>query len=257
MSKINSDQEQHYSVDGSSSLTAAATSPNSPLWFDLKPDRNLLDAHFEGYKLSLNSFPQYKLDLAASEHALATYNFIDSRDSSNSRQFLLYQHLKLFGMPNLLHVNQFSQHELYYFDAAYRLIKINYANNDSSLLTTPNATRSLTATSFQLAAVTSSDRTCISMRFVSATSAFVFDGFNTLYLIQMDSNYNDNWSENWSVLYEWQTSDPQATTCVLRDAILYENVYHVLLLNVQEAATSDESTAEKFNTIINWLSISR
>jgi hypothetical protein len=74
-------------------------SENNVQWFDLKLDRNLLDSSFEGYKLSLDPFVQYKLK-AEKDLKLDTYNYVESGESRN--RVFLYQHLKLFGLQNLL-----------------------------------------------------------------------------------------------------------------------------------------------------------
>lgn len=76
-----------------------ANNEKSVQWFDLKLDRNLLDASFEGYKLSLDPFVQYKLK-ADKDLVLDTYNYVESGESRN--RVFLYQHLKLFGLQNLL-----------------------------------------------------------------------------------------------------------------------------------------------------------
>jgi len=36
-------------------------------WVDLKPDRNLIDSQFEGYRLSLDKLPFYETPLNKSE----------------------------------------------------------------------------------------------------------------------------------------------------------------------------------------------
>jgi hypothetical protein len=68
-------------------------------WFDLKLNRDLLDASFEGYKLSLEPFVQYKLSLS-NQLKLDTYNYVESGESKN--KVFLYQHLRLYGLQNLL-----------------------------------------------------------------------------------------------------------------------------------------------------------
>lgn len=56
-------------------------------WFDLHPNRNLLDANFEGYKLSLEPFFQYKLDLS-NDSQLDTYNYVESGESAKKDVFV-------------------------------------------------------------------------------------------------------------------------------------------------------------------------
>ena len=68
-------------------------------WFDLALDRNLLDPNFDGYKLSLDPFTHYTLDLKV-DSKLDTYNFVESGEGK--QKFYFYQHLKLFSFQNLL-----------------------------------------------------------------------------------------------------------------------------------------------------------
>ena len=73
-------------------------SENSCKWVDLVLDRNLLDSSFEGYKLSLDSFVQYKLELK-NELKLDTHNFLES---DPQQKCFLYQHLKRYGLQNFI-----------------------------------------------------------------------------------------------------------------------------------------------------------
>jgi hypothetical protein len=77
-------------------------------WFDLKLNRDLLDPTFEGYKLSLDTFAHYKLDMN-NELTLNTFNYVESGvggggggGATSTQKFFLYQHLKLHGMQNLI-----------------------------------------------------------------------------------------------------------------------------------------------------------
>lgn len=216
-------------------------------WFDLRPNRSLLDPNFEGFKLSLDTFVQYKLDLDQ-DLKLNTYNFIESSESKH--KFLLYQHLKLFGMHNLIIANQFNDSNLYYFDCNQRLVRIVY--NLPKLV----PQRAIMPTNLQLTGLLNSERTCITMKFVNETTAVIFDGFDSIYICQIDEatrSENPLVSENWNILFKWQLNEAE-TTCVLKDAILYENTYHLLLINVVESQDKSSST-NKFDTMVNWLSI--
>lgn len=214
---------------------------NKVKWFDLNPDRKLLDANFEGYKLSLDSFAKFALNLRDQKHQLDTYTFIESTELK--LKFLLYQHLKLFGFQNLLLCNHFNDSHLYYFDTDKRLIKIVYD------LPKQLPTRTIVPTSFTLPAVTNLERTYPSGKFVTETQVVLFDGFDKLYFCQLEKSDNPLATEQWNVLFEWQTS-AEETTCVLRDALLYEGNYHVLLVNVRE---SSNQTKSQFDTMLNWL----
>ena len=86
-------------MSSSVSLMDVTETEKHTKWFDLKLDRDLLDPNFEGYKLSLDTFVHYKLDLK-SDLKLDTYNFVESGEGK--QKFYLYQHLKLYSFQNLL-----------------------------------------------------------------------------------------------------------------------------------------------------------
>ena len=205
-------------------------------WFDLYPNRSLMDASFEGYKLTLDSFPQYKLPLTTDAHLLDTYNFIESSDSK--LKYLLFQHLKLFGFENLLIVNQFRDSDVYYFDASGRLVRIIYVDG----LSPTNTIRGIEPTNLKLPTVNSTERTSISMKFVRADLAVVFDGFMSLHVCECKSG------QDWRVAFSWNAD---ARAGVLKDAVLVDGQLHVVIVYIDEV--KDEKKANKFETIVCWI----
>ena len=157
-------------------------------WFDLKLDRQLLDSSFEGYKLSLELFDHYKLDLT-DQLQLDTYNFIENNATDKSEpvrhKVYAYQHLKLFGLQNHLIINHFNDSNIYYFDIQHRLVKINYKPN-----------RSINVTNLKLSNVNQVNRVNPTMKFFTEKSAVVFDGFNKLNILE---ELNE---ENWITLFD-------------------------------------------------------
>ena len=89
------DQKQPETVEMESSTSQQE---NNCKWVDLVLDRKLLDSSFEGYKLSLDSFVQYKLELK-NELKLDTHTFLESE---TKQKCFLYQHLKLYGLQNFI-----------------------------------------------------------------------------------------------------------------------------------------------------------
>jgi hypothetical protein len=220
-------------------------------WFDLIPNRDLLDSSFEGYKLSLDKFSQHKTELRE-ELQPNTYTFIDA--NSNESKIILYQHLKLYGFQNLLVCNQFNDSSLYYFDKSMRLIKIDYALSHSSSSTGI----CLVPTTFQLPVselVVHKDRANPTIKFANKSTAAVYDGYNTLYICQITSESSSQASfasEKWSIVHKWQSNkSDHCANSLLRDAITLENCKRtdVLLMCVED---SDDKPG-KFNTLINWL----
>ncbi len=201
-------------------------------WFDLKLDRQLLDSSFEGYKLSLEVFDHYKLDLT-DQLQLDTYNFIENNATDKSEpvrhKVYAYQHLKLFGLQNHLIINHFNDSNIYYFDIQHRLVKINYKPN-----------RSINITNLKLSNVNQVNRVNPTMRFFTEKSAVVFDGFNKLNILE---ELNE---ENWITLFDWIV-DENIQASLIKDVVLFENQLHVLLMNVEEINN-------KFQTFINWFS---
>lgn len=214
-------------------------------WFDLHPSRELLDSSFEGYKLSLDSFAQYKLPMGEANR-LDTYNFIESSDSK--LKYLLYQHLKLYGMQNLLVVSQFNDADAYYFDHELRLIKIVYAGLSR---------RGVLPTTLQLpaAAAAAVERTHATMRFVRDSLAVVFDGHSNVYVCERNSSgQSAEGAEEWRIVFTWSLSERRERTCVLKDAVLYETSLHVMLVYVDEVVdNTNQQAANKFDTVVNWL----
>ncbi len=217
-------------------------------WFDLNPDRDLLDSNFEGYKLSLDAFPQYKLDLTP-HHQLDTYSLLDENESNNQK-ILLYQHLKLIGLQNLVIVNQYDDSNVYYFDSQFRLVKIIYRKESQ---------RSVVATDLQLDDLpdSKSNRVNVTMKFISPTAAVIFDGYETIYFVESGEVTTDSLStEKWTKRFKFSTRHLEkfGVVCILKDALLVEDKLHLLFMNVQEKVDDSHSA---FDTLVNWLQFER
>lgn len=211
----------------------------------------MLDASFDGYKLSLDQFVHYKLKLDA-DFKLNTFNLIESNTIVEKHKFLLYQHLKLYSQQNLLFVNHFNDSHLYYFDTNLRLNKIIYD------LPKILPTRAVIPTNLKLEnyGPEEQERAGVSLKFISESLAVIFDGYKSLYICQLDtSNKTEDplVPENWSILHKWQASpSDKCQTSLIKDAILYENEFHIMLMNVQDEPDADNKSS-RFDTLINWL----
>ena len=235
-------------VDAVSTPTVA----DAERWFDLMPRRELLDANFDGYKLSLEPFAHYTLDLGGA-HKLNTRTFTDSSSSSSSSssKIILYQHLKLFGMQNLLVVDPSDDARLYYFDEQRRLVRIVYRASEANM---PDV-RALVPTSLSL---DDGEDLAPRMLFVSATRALVHDGHASLYLCERRATTTtttaSNEAEDWSIVSKWRDTQLDRLGCILKDAVLANDnaTLHVLLANVNEpnasSSTSSSTTTTKFET---------
>jgi hypothetical protein len=100
------------------------------------------------------------------------------------------------------------------------------------------------------------ERANITMRFVSETHAIIFDGYSTLYVIQLDQSVKTEdplVKENWSILYKWTAKDTdKCYSSILKDAILHENKYHAMLANVLETKDGEKV---KYETMVHWVEI--
>ena len=228
------------SCSTTSSSSSCEITEEHAKWFDLNLDRDLLDPNFNGYKLSLDTFPQYKIDL--SQHDLDTYNLSDTETSNaEHHKMLLFQHLKLIGLQNLIVVNQFNDANVYYFDSKFRLVRIAYQGAE---------TRSIIPTNLQLdLSGSNTNRVNVTMKFVTVNTAAVFDGYETIYLFTSSS------TDQWTELFQFSTKNLEkfGVACILKDAVLLENnQLHLLFMNVQEKMGDDQTTGS-FDTLINWL----
>lgn len=229
----------------SSSIDQTDSNEDDSKWFDLNPDRKLLDSNFEGYKLSLDSFPRYKLDLTK-DYELETYN--PTNDEKNNQKVFLFQHLKLIGLQNLIIVNQFDDSNVYYFDSKFRLIKIVYKTGKREIVPTNLQLKNLSDSN--------SNRVNITMKFINKNTCVVFDGYETIYAFENIQDNDSTRQEKWNELFQFSTKNLEkfGIACILKDAILLNNeTLHLLFMNVQESSTEDNPKGYVFETLINWL----
>ena len=86
------------------------------------------------------------------------------------------------------------------------------------------------------------------MKFTSATTACIFDGLHTLYLVELERPLNTDdplEPEKWNVTFRCEEN---CTASLLKDAVKFENKCHLLLVNIQEKN-------KKFETLIHWLEL--
>eukprot|EP00058_Branchiostoma_floridae_P026828 XP_002612319.1 hypothetical protein BRAFLDRAFT_80065 [Branchiostoma floridae] len=79
----------------------------------LKPDRALIDANFDGYKLSLEPLPQYTVSLSTGIH-----------DVKLDEEEYTYQHIRAFGIHNHLALDQWNPDSVYYVDNKHTVQQI-------------------------------------------------------------------------------------------------------------------------------------
>ncbi len=217
-------------------------------WFDLKLNRDLLDNNFEGYKLSLDALAKYNIDLI-SKIDISYHN-----DIKTSKP-LLYQHIKLFGFHNHLFNNQFLNIDLhskidqfkvlYYFDTDWSLIKIVF-NDSKRFLRKMNLKLEKNMTNFF------SPRVNITMKFLAANLAIISDGCDIIYFCEIFSNEDENFEEQWCVLFKYSLEEHQCCNSVIKDATLIDDELNLLLMNIHEDIESKD-----YKTMISYLKFKR
>lgn len=242
-------------------------------WFDLKPDRDLLDSNFDGYKLSLENIAKYSINLEQ-----PNYNLIDichHNEAKSGSKPLLYQHIKLFGFHNHLFQNEFLNIDinykstdfksLYYFDAEWSLVKIEF-NDHKRYLRKTNLKLEKNLTTFY------NERVNITMKFIDRNLALLNDGCETIYLCELlphstngtnGSNGNANGNhektnefveEKWKILFKYNLEQHNCINSVIKDATLVKNKtannssLNIILMNIQE-----QKEENNYNTMINYL----
>jgi hypothetical protein len=156
-------------------------------------------------------------------------------------------------------VNPFDDSSAYYFDVTSRLVKLVYKK--------PNLlpVRQIVPTNLRL--VNSQDqigaeveRVNPTLKFISETTCVVFNGLNSLFFYERDTQLRTEdplVPETWNLLHTWmveKSDDGRPFTClssILCDAILSDKCVHVLLMNVQESQESASSC--KVDTLVHWL----
>ena len=214
-------------------------------WFDLKLNRDLLDYNFDGYKLSLDVLPKYKIDLV--ENIDISY-----QNELKTSKPLLYQHIKLFGFHNHLisndylnigsniKVDQFKS--LYYFDIEWALVKIEFSNSKRNLRKTSLKLEKNSTTFFN-------QRVNITMKFLSENLAIICDGCDMIYLCEVVTSGNQNEEERWNILFKYNLEQVSCSNSVIRDAMLVEQTdLDLLLMNIHEDIES-----QSYKTIISYL----
>lgn len=146
-------------------------------------------------------------------------------------------------------VNHFEDSNLYYFDVSSRLVKIVY--NKPNIL----PVRSLVPTNLKLNDVqnisNNAERVNPSLKFISENQCMIFNGFDLLLIYEKDNSIKTEdplIAENWKLLHKHQV-ELNCLSSIIRDAVQFENSYHVLLMNVQES----KETPSKYDTLVHWL----
>lgn len=204
---------------------------------ELRPDRQLLNAEFEGYKLSLQDIPTFKEEL--------TTPSID-RVLPNNEQYSLL-HARIFGLHNHLIGETIDGREyVYYIDNALSINKVTYDTFTSQLLTVSN-----------LWTVPIDERVSgdfnISLKFASNNIALVADGSGMLYILETGNRDEDS---KWIEAYGDDVLN-QKVPFIIEDCFCVTNddgklTLHCLLLSIKREENND-----KLSSVLSWLTFSK
>ncbi|TPP59134.1 NudC domain-containing protein 1 [Fasciola gigantica] len=129
----------------------------------LRPDRKLLDANFESYKLSLEKVPIFKTPVRG------TVNFVPLTSS------LSKQHLKAYSCQNCLTVDPFHSGYVYYITSEGKVFQMNIPDN-AMIFNSGFGVCEIP----DWKAVQTGSQVFASLRFPSSEAAIIYDGVKSL-----------------------------------------------------------------------------
>ena len=174
-------------------------------WRELRPQQNLLNANFDGYRLSLEPLAQY------------TVKFDDQlrvqKDAELDKDLYSLNGIKGFKSINQLYINPWKdEHELYFFDGARSVQRISIATNDSlSHLPPPNCVYQLPKNSLYGSLV-----------FISDSIALVSDGRSKLFVLNTSQS-------KWKVLHEEDFDELVTPPIRLLHAVRHDESIHAII----------------------------
>lgn len=203
---------------------------------ELRPDRNLLNPDFNGYKLSLEKIPVFEKELqTAIERVLP-----------NSDQYSLL-HAKLFGLHNFIFTDYFySTSSIYFIDGNWNVLKV-IINEQTGLISEIKQIWSIPRPDAY-----KDGRFNLSLCFPSEEFAALSDGCGMLYIVKT-GNREEN--ENWSLEYSDEVLDNNECF-MITDAVFLSSEtscgeIHCLLNSIER---NDDG---KFCTVINWITLTK
>ncbi|KAJ8303567.1 hypothetical protein KUTeg_019963 [Tegillarca granosa] len=207
---------------------------------DLKICRDLINPHFDGYKLSLESLPTYSTKI---NQGIEEITLSDEQYS--------YHHAKLFGADNHLVLDQWSPTDVYFIDKDWNVMKATAISNSISVgqnvLQIPDSVNQKK----------NPLRVSLCLHFVSSELAVITDGAGKLHLVST-GNRTDPTSK-WKILFSSDVLDDNKPL-VLTDAVLHsdnENHFVECLCThvIESTPEQKEKHRSSFLTIIEWVTL--
>ncbi|KAK3601670.1 hypothetical protein CHS0354_038237 [Potamilus streckersoni] len=205
---------------------------------DLKVRRDLLDPHFDGYKLSLDKLPLYNCRV---ESGVATTSLTDEQYS--------YHHAKIFGVHNNLISDPWKSNDCYYIDNSWNVRSLIATDTSVSvgqdLFTIPDFSIQRQVKGHYNA----------NLLFVAIDLVVLADGAGKVYLLYTGDR--NKTTSKWKVLSS-QSVFEEDKPCMLVDAVEHvSNESHrveTLLVHVKETTIVEkEKYHSEFLTVLEWL----
>ncbi|CAF3498986.1 unnamed protein product, partial [Rotaria sp. Silwood1] len=175
-------------------------------WREFRPQQKLLNAKFDGYRLTLEPLAQYTLKFDNNIHV--------QKDIQLDNDLYTYNSIKGFKSLNQLYINN---NDLYFFDQMYSIQKINLSSNESfSHMQQPTIVYQLPKNTLYG-----------SMAFITDSLVFVCDGRSKLFILNTNNN------SKWKLLHEEDFDEYLTTPIRLLHAVCYQGYLHVIIGFIQ------------------------
>ncbi|PAV56967.1 hypothetical protein WR25_04084 [Diploscapter pachys] len=213
---------------------------------DLKVEQTLLDANFDGYKLSLDPLSLKELELKGAEtHVL----------DPSSAQFSI-QHLKIFAQANCIFFDETTSKDgvfnFYIITSSGGIVRVTYNCNTLSWQQSPTALTSIDVS------VSSDFSLPPTVLFVNDRLVAVSDGKTSLSIYMRDASSDEPWKKMHSV----DVSVMEGNGFMLVDGKLVDEHVHLLLQTVREKSKEEkeqlqhkETKEPPFYNLIFWLTL--
>ncbi|XP_071785195.1 nudC domain-containing protein 1-like [Asterias amurensis] len=211
----------------------------------LQADRQLLDPHFDGYKLSLDTLPTYSV------------NVISGIDEVKLRgdQYTL-QHVKAFGIHNHLILDQWHNNCVYYVNQQWKVIQHRIILE--SQLEPGNEVFEVTDRSERC----NKPRHNVTLNFPSPDLCVLSDGTGSLYLLAT-GNRDCAAVQPWKTLFREEVCGFYKPFVILHSMVQSSSAPCIsvdcLLLCIEEesAEESQSTTPSHFTAFLDWVTITK
>ena len=175
-------------------------------WREFRPQPNLLQSNFDGYRLSLEPLAQYSLKFDGSLQV--------QKEVEMTSDMYTYNAMKAFKSNNELYINPWKNaQDLYFFDRSYAICSIDLSATESlSHLKQPLRVYQLASHSLHG-----------SMAFTSESTVVVCDGRSKLFVLDTTT------PSKWKLVHEDDFDEYFSVPIRLIHAVSYENTIHALI----------------------------